>query len=57
MSTHLTPEQKIAVLNAYEHGHPEGEEDAFGLALGVCRSYRPEASLAEAAEEVSRLLD
>jgi len=53
----LTPREAATVANAYEAGllH-EDHDDAFALAMGVFRAFRPDLPLSVVASELELLL-
>ncbi|HYH21728.1 MAG TPA: hypothetical protein VD995_24250 [Azospirillum sp.] len=53
----LTPDQAATVVRAYENAlDHEDHDDAFALAMGVFRTFRPELPLSIVASELELLL-
>lgn len=53
----LTPQEAATVVRAYEAGLVrEDHDDAFALAMGVFRAFRPDLPLSIIASEVEMLL-
>ncbi len=53
----LTPQEATTVVRAYETGlMHEDHDDAFALAMGVFRAFRPDLPLAVIASELELLL-